>query len=173
MARFAWLIGCAALTAVGCGRAEPTAPAATPASEAPPAAAAAPTRATKASLRCGDFFTAADGAALGLDASGYDADKTQTNPSLGVLCSMGPVGFTIFHGDAYVSMISGLDRGVEQGALVAEQGPTLGTASKWSSMGPMHSAMFLSTSKRYAGHVTALDKALLEKLARTLDANMK
>jgi hypothetical protein len=163
------LLGCS----VGCGN--ETAPAAAGPGSNPglPVAATLPeaSKPPAADWRCGDFLTVAEGKALGLDSSHYAADKTQT--ALGLLCSMGALGFSIFPGDGYALLIEDLDRGVEQGALQAETGPTLGAASKWSSTGPMQSVMFLATSRRYALHITAADRAMIEKVARALDAKTK
>ena len=121
-------------------------------------------------LRCGDFMTKSEVTALGLDATDYDEDKTQTSSGLGVLCRMGSVLATIFHGDDFSSMVGGLDDAVTKGTLVASDGASIGKESHWATLAPEHEVIFLATSGKYAANVTSRDAMLVEQVAKALDA---
>jgi hypothetical protein len=167
------VIRCGLLAAVSLGCASKN-EAATAAPSDPKPAASAPSEApakpaaTAGELRCGDFLTTAEAQALGLETKGYDENRTPLRPGMGVHCLIA----TIFKGDAYDTMISGMHANAEKAGLKLQEGPAIGSASQWTSMSTMHSVMFHSNNKRFAGAVTDTDKALVEKVARALLANM-
>jgi hypothetical protein len=172
------LCALAALSAAACkgdsdsgAQAAPPTPA--PTSQTTTAAITAAEAPQSGPLRCGDFLSKAEAAALGLDAEHYKDGETQENPSLGVGCSLGHVLAVIYHGTEYSTMQRGKDEAVKRGALQTEEGPTVGNEAHWSTMSGMHTVGFLSTSKQFAGLVTSPDKALAEKVAKALDYNMK
>ena len=124
-------------------------------------------------LRCGDFFSKAEVAALGVDASRYKEDETQDNPLLGVPCDLGSVDVVVFHGNAYSSMRAGDADALKKGMVKRRDGATVGSDAFWSGMGPYSTLSFLASSKDFAANVTAKDAALVEKVGKALDAKMK
>jgi hypothetical protein len=138
-----------------------------PAANRPSEPAAQPA-AEPARVRCGDFLTTAEAQALGLDAKRYDEDATARWPGEGVACA----NTTIYPGHLYDTIVRGMHAHREGSGLALQEGPTIGSASLWSLTGGWHSVAFHSTNKRFAGRVTDTDKALVEKVARALLANM-
>jgi hypothetical protein len=141
------------------------APSATTAKAAPSSAAG--------TLRCGDFFSKAEVAALGVDASRYKEDETQANPLLGVPCDLGSVDVVVFHGNAYTSMRAGDADALKKGMVKRRDGAAVGSDSFWSGMGPYSTLSFFASSKGFAANVTGKDAALVEKVGKALDAKMK
>lgn len=168
----------------GCGGPEQPPPAASPSTEpsvdtiraAPNAQQAKPEQAKPAEpapLRCGDYFTAADAKAIGIEAPGYDENTTQSSPGAGVVCMAGPLTIAVFRGDRLDSMLSGLEAAGDKSGVKLQEGPAIGAASKWTLMGSFTSVMFTATSKGFTGNVSGQDKAVVEKAARALDLKMK
>ena len=124
-------------------------------------------------LRCGDFLTSAWTSALGLDASKYNADYRKPNEGLGVTCQVDKVTVSIFHGASFDSMREGARNGIAQGMLGEEEGPKIGRETIWTTLAQAHTVTFWSTGGRFAANVTGNDKVLMEKLARTVEANME
>jgi hypothetical protein len=144
-------------------------------SSAAPAESSDPPAATstaKKLIKCGDFFSRAEVAALGFDAKSFDENAEQQNPGYNVMCQIGDVLAAIAGGSAYETSVDGADEAVKKGIIKNAEGPTLGSASHWTEMKPMSTLAFRSTSKKYAATVTASDKAMVEKVARALDAKM-
>lgn len=150
------------------GSASNATPAASNVASDPPAT----TSATKKLIRCGDFFTRAEVAALGFDASSFDENAVQMSAGYNVLCQIGDVLAAIAGGDAYQTSVDGADEAVKKGMIKNAEGPTIGSASHWTEMKPMSTLAFQSTSKKYAATLTARDKAMVVKVARALDAKM-
>ena len=118
-------------------------------------------------------MTAADLRAVGVDPTSFDANKQPDGPGAGVTCVLHTMSVTIFAGDAYGSMLQGWQQnGVKNGMLAAE-GPAVGGAFQWSTMGKVHLLMFQSANKRYAANLTGGDQARVAQLARVLAANME
>jgi hypothetical protein len=124
-------------------------------------------------LRCGDFLTSAEIQALGLDASKYQADYRKPNEGLGVTCQIDKVTVSIFHGASFDSMREGARNGIAVGMLGEQEGPKIGRETIWTTLAMAHTVTFWSTGGRFAANITGNDKALVEKLARTVEANME
>jgi len=123
-------------------------------------------------LRCGDFLTSADVQALGLDPSKYNADFQTPNAGLGVSCSVDNVTMAIFHGVSFESMREGARHGLDQGMLKEQKGPKIGRETLWTSLAQARTVTFWSADARFAANITGNDTAVLEKMARTVEANM-
>jgi hypothetical protein len=123
-------------------------------------------------LKCGDFLSRAEVTALGLDASHYDENDTQQSAGLNVLCKTGQVLTAISGGQAYESTRAGGEEAIKKGIIKKDEGPAVGSASTWTQMAPMSTLAFRSTSKKYAATISGRDKAIVEKVARALDAKM-
>lgn len=123
-------------------------------------------------MHCRDFFATPELAALGFDTSHYNEDEAQAGPGLGLRCRFGSAGASIFHGEHWAQMQDGAKAGIAAGTLQAIEGPAIGSDTRWTVLGKMHSVNFLSTSKLYAANVSATDKAVVEKLAHALDTKM-
>jgi len=145
-------------------------------SEAAPGASGATTLAAAQSgeklIKCGDFFSRADVAALGFDASRYDEGATQQSEGLNVLCHIGQVLAAISGGRAYDMTRDGAEDAIKKGIIKKGEGPAIGSASHWTVMGPMSTVAFRSTSKKYAATISGRDQTSVEKVARALDAKM-
>ncbi len=135
-------------------------------SPVPPPPPAAPV-----ALRCGDLLTANDLAAAGVDPANYDPDK-RAESGMGVHCVVGSPSVSLFAGDQYAVMIDGLQNMGPQAGVTAAAGPSVGSASQWTSMGPMNGLMFLGSNRGYAANLSGPDKAQVEQLARAIDARM-
>lgn len=175
-----------ALLTFACGSKEAPAPAAAAPAEPPPAAAAPPAPAAPApapaapadpsEVRCGDLISGDEIQELGIDASGFRSDKTAPRPGMGVNCLLSTVSLTLFAGDGYDTMVEGWRTNGGKAGVRAADGPTIGGAAQWTataSTPPVHSVMFRSSNGRFAANVSGMDKALVEKLARALAANME
>ena len=148
-------------------------PGTAPAASAPnPATAVTPQQAIDNPLRCGDFFTKAEVRALGLDAEHYKEDERQTD-SLGVICSMGAAGAQIHRGERYAAVLAAVEASIKDGTIKPQSGPTLGSDARWYLFGGVNSVVFLASSKAFSASVRGDTKALVEKVARALDAKMK
>ncbi|MFT3927024.1 MAG: hypothetical protein QM778_31045 [Myxococcales bacterium] len=146
---------------------------AAPASTTPEAPAAANAADSKTKLlHCGDFFTAAEITALGLDASTFKPDEVQMSPGGPILCNFAGYGFTLFSGDNYSSIVGGSKEAIAKGKITAATGPTIGKSSEWTISSGLSTCLMLSTNGRFAGVVDAGDQATTEKFARALDANI-
>ena len=163
-----------ALGAVEACKGSGGAPGSAPSAQASAAAAAEapPAKAEERLLRCGDFLSRADVSALGLGADSYSEDDTQGGPGLSVLCKLGGVLASINHGGTYDSMSGGAEEAIKRGTIAKASGPAVGSASMWTTMGPMSTLAFRSTSQKYAATLSGRDKALVEKVGRALDAKM-
>jgi len=123
-------------------------------------------------IKCGDFFSKGDVAALGFDASRYDEGATQHSEGLNVLCHIGDVLAAISGGRAYDLTRDGAEDAIKKGIIKKGEGPVIGSAAHWTVMAPMNTVAFKSTSKKYAATLSGRDKASVEKVARALDAKM-
>ena len=145
-------------------------------SEAAPAASGAATLTAPQSgeklIKCGDFFSKADVAALGFDASRYDEGATQHSEGLNVLCHIGDVLAAISGGRAYDLTRDGAEDAIKKGIIKKGEGRAIGSASHWTIMGPMSTVAFRSTSKKYSATISGREQTSVEKVARALDAKM-
>lgn len=141
----------------------------TPAADAP---APAPAPNPSGSVRCGDVISAAELKALGIAAESFDADATGDR-STGARCLAGDIGFNLFPGSAYGSMVRGLEAQAERAGIERIEGPSAGRASQWTRMSSVRGLMFQSEDERYAANLSGTDAAKLEQLARQLLANMQ
>lgn len=125
-------------------------------------------------LRCGDFLSPADVTELGIDATKYNPDHKQPNAGLGVDCKVGNLLVAIYHGGSFDSMREGAANGIAQGLLEKQDGPKIGRETIWTALQQADTVTFLSTNARYAANISgsATGTEILEKVARTLDANM-
>ena len=123
-------------------------------------------------LRCGDLLGADELVAAGVDATGYDPNKTPDSPGTGVTCVLSNHTVTLFPGSAWLSMLDGWKANGPKNGVLAADGPQIGGAHQWTTMGPIHSLMFQSANQRYAANLTGANRATVEKLARALAANM-
>ena len=124
-------------------------------------------------MRCGALISADEIQNLGIDASGFKADKTPSTPGMGVNCLLSTVSLTLFGGDAYATMLDRFKTIGAKAGVQAADGPTIGGATQWTAMGTVQSVIFRSANQRYAANISGVDKALVEKLARALAANME
>jgi len=148
-------------------------PATAPAQPAPgPATVATPQQAMDKPLRCGDFFTKAEVGALGLDAEHLKEDDRESG-SLGVICSMGAAGAQIHRGERYPAVLAAAEASIKDRTTKPQSGPALGGEAHWYLFGGMNMVIFLASSKAFAASVTGDNKAMVEKVARALDAKMK
>jgi hypothetical protein len=123
-------------------------------------------------VRCGDVISAGELETLGIDATGFEPDVTG-KPGRGGACLHADVGFMLFPGRDYGSMIRGSEANADRSGIEPVDGASVGGSSRWGKMHTVYSVMFQSENQRYAGHLTGSDQALLEKLAGVLAANMQ
>ena len=147
---------------------------------APEAVGAAKPAAGEALIKCGDLLARGDIESLGFDASEFDEDAVQKTPDRGVLCRIGKHGheagqalLSLFQGRSFSSMKGGAEAAAAKGQLKLVEGPKTGSESFWSEVMGQHSLMFQSPDGRYAANLTSADRAIVEKLAKVLLANME
>jgi len=168
-----------AFALAACGDAQEPAPAASmqheskPPVEATAPSVSAPAVPSVAVLRCGDYLTEADLKTLAIEAPSYDEEVAQTDPKLGVICVAGPITAGIFRGDVHETMLRGLEAAGDKSGVKLTEGPSIGAASQWTAMGRMRGLMFTVTSKSHTANISGEDKALIEKVARFLDAKLQ
>jgi hypothetical protein len=111
--------------------------------------------------RCGDFLSADEAKALGVEE--YRAGKGDKNPLRGVVCTTHPVVLTIFMAAQFPTMIAGAKslKGMKE-----IDGPDLGKETFWFHALDATQVMFVSKSGKYAFGVSGEDKAVVEKAAK-------
>jgi hypothetical protein len=131
------------------------------------------THASNGALRCGNFLSKGEVAALGLDSTLYNEDETQTTPGMGVTCHMGAIGVGFFHAAAFEGIRMGSEAAIKQGTLKHLEGPAVGSESHWTGgIGRYRTLSFVGSNKQFAAVVAGEDAALVEKVARAVDAKM-
>lgn len=148
------LLACLAV-GVGCEPQEEKRAAQNAEARANPAGAGAGAR------RCGDFISEEEARELGVEE--YRANKGDTNPLRGVVCTTHPVVVTVFMAPQYPTMIRGAKSLKD---MKESSGPALGKETFWFEALEAHQVMFVSKSGNYAFGVSGPDKALVEKAAR-------
>ena len=123
-------------------------------------------------MQCRDFLTKAELAALGVDASRYDENSSQSPRSAGLRCRFGKVSAAIFRGEHFPQVKQIQQDEVESGKLEPQPGMPIGSETYWTSFGTLLSTDFLSTSKQFAANLSSPDRAAILKVGQALDAKM-
>ena len=124
-------------------------------------------------MKCGDFLSTEEVAALGLDTKRYKEDETQPSADLGLRCSLGKVGTVIFRRDKLTDASE--DEKLAKAAGVSFkllEGPPVGSDTRWTQVGTMYGVNFVSSNKHFTANVSSSDRELAHKVAQALDANM-
>ena len=140
----------------------------------PPPQAKSPVAATdgKSLMRCRDFLTKAELAALGVDASRYDEDSAQSPHSAGLRCRFGRVSAAIFRGEHFTQVLQSQQVDLQNGVVEPQVGMPIGSETYWTSFGTLLSTDFLSTSKQFAANLSSPDRTAIMKVGQALDAKM-
>lgn len=124
-------------------------------------------------MKCGDFFSSAEVAALGFDTKHYKEDASQPTAELGLRCRLGSTGFVVVRRsrlntpdeDAKAAKLAGVSQQVIDGAKV-------GSDTRWLRVSSLLSLNFVSTNKHFMCTATGPERNSLLKLAQALDAKM-
>ena len=123
-------------------------------------------------MRCRDFLTKSELAALGVDATRYDDSSGQAPHSAGLRCRFGKVTAAIFRGEHFPQVMQSQQADLQSGVVEPQQGQPIGSETYWTSFGTLLSTDFLSTSKQFAANLSSPDRAAILKVGRALDAKM-
>ena len=123
-------------------------------------------------MRCRDFLTKAELAALGVDASRYDEDSAQSPHSAGLRCRFGRVSAAIFRGEHFTQVLQSQQVDLQNGVVEPQVGMPIGSETYWTSFGTLLSTDFLSTSKQFAANLSSPDRTAIMKVGQALDAKM-
>jgi hypothetical protein len=123
-------------------------------------------------MQCRDFLTKAELAAIGVDASRYDEESSQSPHSAGLRCRFGRVSAAIFRGEHFSKVLQSQQDDLQSGVVEPQVGMPIGSETYWTSFGTLLSTDFLSTSKQFAANLSSPDRSAIMKVGQALDAKM-
>jgi hypothetical protein len=125
------------------------------------------------SLHCSVFISEAELESLGQSNPDGYKEMTNDNPRA-VSCNFGEALVVIYPSDQF-SGAGGLKKNAASSGIKVEEGPKIGGDSQWGTIEGTEgkNVTFVSTKGNYSANVAGTDRAILEKVARALEAKFE